>query len=80
MVSKHVKIEVFSHFEFGLHLISLTLTSTFGYIHQFCLLFLVTDVLFLMHSLVAFLRSFIYKSKYCSKKCETLSFFPYFKF
>ena len=54
MVSKHVKIAVITHFEFRLHLISLTLTSTFELIHQFCLLLLFTDVLFLMHSLDVF--------------------------
>ena len=80
MVSKHVKIAVFPHFEFGLHLISLTLTSAFEKIHQFCLLLLDTNVLFLMHSLVAFLRSFIYQSKYCFKTCEDASFYTYFDF
>ena len=42
-------------------------------IHQFCLLLLVTDVLFLMDNLVAFLHSFIYQSKYCFKTCENPS-------
>ena len=73
MVSKHVKIAVFPHFEFGLHLVSLTLTYIFKSIHQFWLLLLVTDVLFLMDNLVAFLRSFIYQSKYCFKTCENPS-------
>ena len=73
MVSKHVKIAVFPHFEFGLHLVSLTLAYVFKSIHQFCLLLLVTDVLFLMDNLVAFLHSFIYQSKYCFKTCENPS-------
>ena len=79
MVSKHVKIAVLPHFEFGLHLVSLTLTNIFKSIHQICLLLLVTDVLFLMDNLVAFLRSFILQSKYCFKTCENPSLLLIFR-
>ena len=79
MVSKHVKVAVFPHFEFGLHLVSLTLTYIFKSIYQFCLLLLVTDVLFLMDNLVAFLRSFT-NLNIVSKHVKTLVYHTCFEF